>query len=183
MAQKKILVDTNTYLRLAKSIHPLLFTPFGVDECCLYVLPELNQELANSKLQNKFPWVCEDAFVENRRSFPNIGKKQRRSIQQTFGYLWDHVQTALPGPSKIDTLYVAYAIELDIPLVTDDQDMSKLAKVFESGVLPTLELLKLMLDAQHINAKTVSGLFDYWKYLSDFPANFHADRRRLFPDH
>jgi len=182
MAQTKILVDTNTYLRLAKTLHPLLFTPFGANEYCLYILPELNSELLNSKLQNKFHWVSEQSFVENRRYFPNIAKKQKKAIQETFDYLWDYVQTTLPGPSRIDTLYVAYALELETPLVTDDRDMTELAKTYEVDVMPTLDLLKLMLDSDHINLETISGLFDYWKYLSDLPANFYSDRRRLFPE-
>ncbi len=51
MAQSKILVDTNAYLRLAKTIRPLLFMPFGENEYCLYILPELNEELKSHKLQ------------------------------------------------------------------------------------------------------------------------------------
>jgi predicted nuclease of predicted toxin-antitoxin system len=41
------------------------------------------------------------------------------------------VQTELPGPSKVDTWYIAYAIELGIPVVTDDQDMTELAIAFD----------------------------------------------------
>ena len=74
MPQSKILVDTNSYLRLAKSIRPLLFVPFGDKEYCLYILSELNEELKTSKLDNKFPWTQEDEFIENRKFFPKIGK-------------------------------------------------------------------------------------------------------------
>ena len=57
MPQSKILVDTNSYLRLAQTIRPLLFLPFGDGEYCLYILPELNVELSNRRLKSKFPWV------------------------------------------------------------------------------------------------------------------------------
>lgn len=50
MTQSKILVDTNAYLRLAKTIRPLLFNPFGDNGYCLYILPELNTELTNNRL-------------------------------------------------------------------------------------------------------------------------------------
>ncbi len=181
MAQTKILIDTNTYLRLAKTIHPLLFASFGAEEYCLYILPELNRELGNRKLQTKFHWVDEQTYIENRQHFPKMGRKQTKAIHQAFDYLWAYVQTTLPGPSRIDTLYVAHALELKITLVTDDQDMTELAKAFDAEVIPTLELLKWMLDARQIDTKTLTGLFDYWKYLSDLPANFDADRRRFFP--
>ncbi len=182
MAQKKILVDTNTYLRLAQTIHPLLFTPFGSEQCCLYILPELNKELERSSLQNKFYWVAAQEYVTNRQYFPEISKKQKKSIQTTYDYLWQHVQTDLPGPSRVDTLYVAYAIELNIPVVTDDQDMTALAKDFDATVMPTLDLLKLMLDCGHIHLRKISGLFDYLKHQQDLPANFKADCQRLFPE-
>lgn len=182
MPQSKILVDTNAYLRLARTIRPLLFVPFGDNEYCLYVLPELNKELAGRKLQNKFPWVDEEEFVENRKHFPNIANKQKKSIQQTFEYVWDYVQTELPGPSKVDARYIAYALELSISVVTDDQDMTELGKAFDAQLMSTLELLKIMLNCGHTDMKTINGLVEYWKYFSDMPANFKADYQRLFSD-
>jgi len=184
MPQSKILVDTNAYLRLAQTIRPLLSMPFGDNEYCLYILPELNKELGVHKLQNNFSWVTEDEYALNRQHFPNIGKKQKKAIAQTFEFLWDHVQTELPGPSRVDALYIAYAIELDIPVVTDDRDMTKLAVVFEAKVMPSLELLKIMLDCGHTNIKTINGLCDYWRTFGsgDRPANLEADFRRLFSE-
>ena len=180
MPQSKILVDTNTYLRLAKSIHPLLTVPFGEDEYCLYILQELNIELEGRKLQSKFPWVEDKEFLENRKKFPSIGRKQKKSIENAYGYVWDHVQTELPGPSRVDAWYIAYAIELRVPIVTDDQDMTELAGVFEVQAMPTLELLKIMLDCGHTDMKTIEGIVAYWGYLSDLPGNCKSDFRRLF---
>ncbi len=180
MPQSKILVDTNVYLRLAKTITPLLFVPFGEVEYCLYILPELNTELESRKLQSQFYWINEKEYEANRKHFPAIGRKQKKSIEQTFDFLWDHVQTELPGPSKIDTLYIAYSIEMDVPVVTDDQDMIDLAKAFDAKVISTLELLKIMLDCGHTDMKTIDGICDYWRYISDLPANFKKDYKRLF---
>lgn len=180
MPQSKILVDTNSYLRLAKTIRPLLFKSFGDDEYCLYTLPELNQELGSHKLQSKFHWINEEEFADNRKHFPAIGKKQLKSIKQTFEYLWDHVQTEFLFTSKVDVLYIAYALELNVPVVTDDQDMTKLAEDFDAKVMPTLELLKIMLDCGHTNMKTIDGLCAYWRHIADMPANFKTDYKRFF---
>ena len=180
MAQSKILVDTNTYLRLAQTIRPLLFAPFGDDENCLYILPELNDELRSRKLKTKFPWMDDEEYVDNRKYFPSIGRKQDKAIQQAFDYIWDYVQ-ANPGPSKVDALYIAYAQELDIPLVTDDQDMTALAREYDVKVMSTLELLKLMLDCDHIDMNTIKSLRGYWQHMKDLPANFNSDYKRLFP--
>lgn len=180
MPQSKILVDTNVYLRLAKTIRPLLFVPFGGNEYCLYILPELNEELKSRKLQTKFYWIGEQEFADNRQRFLTISKKQKTSIQQTFEYLWEHVKTELPGPSRVDALYIAYALELNVPMVTDDQDMTALATTFDAQVMPTLELLRIMLDCGHTDMKTIEGLCDYWRYISDLPANFKGDYDRFF---
>ena len=181
MPQSKILVDTNAYLRLAKTIRPLLFMPFGDSEYCLYILPELNDELSHHRLVTKFPWVDEAEYRENRQYFLNVGRKQRKVIQETFKYIWDYVETDLPGPSRVDALYIAYAIELNIPIVTDDQDMIELAKTFDVQMIPTLKLLKIMLNCGHTDIKTIRSLVEYWRYIGDRPANLEADFARLFP--
>ncbi len=180
MPQSKILVDTNAYLRLAKTIRPLLFVIFGENEYCLYILPELNRELESRKLQSNYPWVNEKEYEDNRKHFPQLNSAQKASIKQNFDYIWDYVQTDLPGPSRVDALYIAYALELNVPVVTDDQDMTELAKAFDALVMPTLELLKIMQDCGHVDIKTIDALVAYWKYFSDMPANFNADYRRFF---
>ncbi len=82
----------------------------------------------------------------------------------------------------MDVTYIAYAIELEIPVVTDDQDMTAMAEVFDVNTMSTLALLRIMLDCQHVTRQTVGSLFEYWRHITDLPANFTADRRRLFPD-
>lgn len=180
MAHSNILVDTNAYLRLAKTIRPLLFVTFGEKEYCLYIIPELNKELKSRKLQSNYPWVNEKEYEDNRKHFPRLSASQNTSVKQTFDYIWDYVQTDLPGPSRVDALYIAYSLELNVPVVTDDQDMTELAKTFDAPVMPTLELLKIMLDCGHVDMKTIAGLVEYWKYFSDMPANFNTDYKRLF---
>ena len=55
MAQKKIIVDSNSYFRLAQNIHPLLCQPFGNDQLTLYIHADLNNEFRRSpRLKNKF---------------------------------------------------------------------------------------------------------------------------------
>ena len=108
--------------------------------------------------------------VASSRLLAALSKKQRKEIDITFSYVWGYVQTDLPGPSMVDALYISYAIELDIPVVTDDQDMTALAHVFEAKVMPTLELLKIMLDCGHSDIKTIDELVDYWRHIGDRPA-------------
>ena len=82
MPQRKLLLDTNAYLRLARSVHPLLFIEFGEDQTCLYLIEEFEQEFARSRrLRGKFPWVDAPEYQENRGVRLQIGRKERRAIQ------------------------------------------------------------------------------------------------------
>ena len=94
MSQSKVLVDTNSYLRLARSIHPLLFQTFGNEEYCLYVLPDLD----------------------------------------------------------------------------DDSDMLAVAAEFGIKTLKTLDLMKLMVDSDHIDMTKVREVISYWRYWGDMPS-------------
>lgn len=75
---------------------------------------------------------------------------------------------------------LACAIGLVIPVVADDQDMAALAEVFGDKAIATLELLRYMLDSGHTDMKAIDGLCDYWCHISDRPANFESDYKRLF---
>ena len=181
MAQHKILVDSNSYFRLANSIHPLLFQPFGDDQHCLYVLPELDDEYEREpRLQRKFPWVNDPLYRDNRRAGLQLSRQEKRNRTTVEEFLWDHVQTTLPGPSRIDVRILSYGYVQELPVVTDDMDMKALAEVFGIRTMLTLELLKLMLDCEHIELSKVREIVSYWSYIGDRPANFAKDYKRLF---
>jgi predicted nucleic acid-binding protein len=182
MSQSKILVDTNSYLRLAQSIKPLLFVQFGKDNYCLYVIPELNTELERKHLKNKFPWVDDVEFKTDRQRYPSLSKKQKQSIINNFEFIWDYVEAELPGPSRVDAMYIAYAIEMDVHVITDDEDMIQLAKAFDAKHMRTLELLKLMLDAGHIDMTKIRSIVSYWRHIKDTPGQLTKLYRKLFKD-
>lgn len=103
MAQAKILLDSNSYFRLAKSIRPLLFHEFGRKSYCLYVLPELQDEYDRQpRLKIKFPWVDDPEFSSNRSKRLTLSRKQSKEILTVFDFIWDHVMSTLPGPSRVD---------------------------------------------------------------------------------
>lgn len=181
MAQSKILLDSNSYFRLAKSIHPLLFQSFGTENHTLYVLPELEREYAKEpRLQSKFPWVNDAEYRNNRSKQLNLSKQQQKERDTAYEIMWDHVLSELPGPSRVDVTILSYAYVLGIPVVTDDDDMIRLADAFDITVWKTLDLLKLMLDCNFIDMEKVRGVVAYWSYVGDRPKDFPADYRRLF---
>ncbi|MGB0723314.1 MAG: DNA-binding protein [Gammaproteobacteria bacterium] len=181
MAQLKILLDTNSYFRLAKSVHPLLGEPFGDENYCLYVLPEVDLELRRQpRLQSKFPWAGDEEFAEPRRKKPGMSRPQARERKVVYDFLWDHVQNELPGPSPVDCTVLSYASVLGIEVVTDDKDMRELADAFGIATLSTLQLVKRMLDCGHIGMGEVRRIAAYWSYQDDRPRNYAKDYRRLF---
>lgn len=182
MAQTKILLDSNSYFRLAKSIHPLLFRPFGDDDACLYVTKELDDEYHRSRrLQTKFPWVDDPEFSNNRNQRLRLSKRQRGTeLPTTKEFLWDHARDEGLGVSEVDVIILAYGYVLGVPVVTDDGDMCMLAGAFGIRVLSTLALLRRMLDAEHVDMAKIRQIVGFWAYEKDLPRNFIVDYRRLF---
>jgi hypothetical protein len=179
MVQKKILLDSNVYFRLAYNIHPLLFVEFGDENYCLYVIDELVYELKNNpRLKNKFDWVMLKKFVENRKHPINIGSSQREEIERAFDLMWGASKHT--GVSEIDVKAVATAYILKIKLISDDAGVQELAKEYEVICLSTLEILKLMFDNDHIDMEKVRQTVTYCQYDNDFPHKFTEEYKALF---
>lgn len=181
MPQSKIILDSNSYFRLAKNILPLLDIEFGDVNYCLYVLKELDDEHArNPRLRSVFSWVDEDEYVENRKKRLTLSKKQRREIQITIDILKQHKLDNALGVSHIDIIGLSTAYVLNIPVVTDDGDMIGLAGTFSIQILKTQDLMYLMVNCGHIDMAKVRQIAGWWTYMRDKPLNFRADYIRLF---
>ncbi len=180
MGQSKILLDSNTYFRLAKDIHPLLDTTFGTENYCLYVLKELDGEFYRSRrLQSKFAWVEDEEFRSNRKKRLTISRKDKNAIRLAVEFIQREGIDQGFGISQVDSLCLAYGHVLSLPVITDDVEMLQVGSDFSIGVMTTLELLRLMLDSGHIDEENVRRIATYWIYLGDTPANFRADFVRL----
>ncbi len=180
MKQKKILLDTNSYLRLAKSIFPLLATPFGASKYTLYIHKELNNELKrSSRLQNKFSWINDKDYLKNRKALA-IPKHLQKDIELAYDHIWNYQNEEGKSLSREDIYCIATALICQIPLITDDQGMLEVAKEFRVKSFPTLYLMKLMLENKYIELKKIEEIIEYWKYLNDIPANFKRDFIHFF---
>lgn len=183
MAQSKVLLDSNAYFRLARSIHPLLFMEFGHQRYCLYVINELDEEFErNPRLRSKFYWVRENKYVENRKFELTISRKEKNLIKQAYDFIKNHAIGEDYGTSSIDIRAVATAYVLSIPLVTDDSDMLLLAQDYNVETWKTLDLLKIMFDLGHIDFEKIREIASYLKYEEDLPKDFKRDYFRLFQE-
>lgn len=182
MAQTKILLDSNSYFRLAQNIHPLLFETFGGNDYTLYVHSDLMTEFKrSSRLQNKFHWVDEPEYIENRKRPLRLGAKTKKAINNTFEYMWEHVKDDGLGPSKVDIKILATAAELEVQVVTDDGDMIEFAEMYAIPHMRTIELMKLMLDEGHIDMALIRRIVAQWIYDNDTPfKGFEGGYSELF---
>ncbi|MBE1426747.1 putative nuclease of putative toxin-antitoxin system [Desulfomicrobium macestii] len=183
MAQSKILVDTNIYLRFAQSIHPLLFRPFCPDEFTLYITHCFQREYDRQpRLREKFCWVNEDMYSENRSQRINISSSQQNEAALAIGYISDYSLAQSLGVQDVDIDILAHALALDVPVVTDDRDMTLLANVFSIEVWNSLQLMKAMLDCNHVSQKDIDALVNYMEYMEDLPwRRYVQDYARMFP--
>lgn len=93
MARKAIiLLDSNAYLRIADSLHPLLGESFGEQGYVLYLIPEFEREFNKSqRLKNKFGWVNQRDYIENRKHLIRRTRAQAKQIDLAYSYLDDRV--------------------------------------------------------------------------------------------
>ena len=182
MAQSKLLVDSNSYFRLAQNIHPLLSTPFGKEQYTLYPHEDLTFELARSpRLKTKFHWFMEAGYVENRKRKLQLGKKDRAAIQDNFDHIWGYIQDQQLNPLEVDTRILAAALQLEIPVITDDRDMREVADIFEISCISSMELMKMMLDANHIDIERIRQVAAQWRYENEWPyGGWEKEYSKLF---
>ena len=172
---RQIIVDSNSYFRLAQNINPFLCQTFGAEQYTLYMHADLTEEIQFSpRLKYRFDWVHQKPYRENRGRSISLSKEQKKEIEATYEYLWDHVKEEFldqrgKGPSPIDVKIVATALVLDISLVTDDQDMIELAKTYDAKQMTSIALMKLMLDCGHIDDEKINQVVEQWLYDKDTP--------------
>ncbi len=183
MAQRKILLDTCSYLRLAETLHPLLGVEFGQDRSCLYVIKEFQGEYdGQPRLQRKYPSLADDEYRENRKKKIVLSKKELSQITHVVETFDDFAFDNELSPSPVDLKALATAYLNKIELVTDDTDLAAVAAEFGVPVMRTMQLLKFMLDTGHIALEKVRSCIEYMQYLPDKPAYFAQDQLQYFPE-
>lgn len=183
MPSCNIIVDSCSYFRLAQSIRPLLKISFGREKHCLGVIEELDKEYEkNPTLKNKFFWVSQREFSENRKDCFSPTKIQRSEINHAFFFIREFARGNQFGVSEVDIIGLAYAYVLKIPVVTDDSDMLEVAREFEIKTYNTLELMKLMVNSGLMKMKQIRAIVAYWVYQNDTPKSFRKDFKRIFSE-
>lgn len=119
--ERRFLLDTNAYLRLADSFHPLIRTVFGKPPCSLRVIPEANQELKrNPRLAGKFHWASSEGYVADRRKRFRLDEPKREEVRRNYEFIRETAFDLGLPTSPIDMRCLAYALVLGSVVVTDD---------------------------------------------------------------
>ena len=131
MSPARMLLDTCAYLRLARSIHPLLGVKFGAERYCLYVIEDFQAEFdKQTRLQTKFSWINQPEYVENRSKCLQVSHKERKQAKLAYDVILAFADSAKLGISLVDARAVALAYIVKLPLITDDTDVQKACKEF-----------------------------------------------------
>jgi len=179
----RILLDTNSYLRLAEQLHPLLLTTIpGNEGGELWILGELYKELqSSSRLRNQFSWTFLPEFVENRKTCRwRLRKDQREQIESVTDFALKYSREIGNGASPFDIRCLAFGSVLDCPVVTDDKDMRRLGEALEITVMGTIELLGIMVRSGHCNLQQARNLIRYWIAIDDLPPDHREAFRAQF---
>lgn len=180
---EKILLDSNAYFRMADNLYPLLKRIYGLStKWRLYILGGTVHEYQySSRLRSKFRWVNNEKHIEDRKHGQiRLSDDQKKSIADTKDFMRQTCREECLGCSPFDIECLATAFELRCVLVSDDNDLIKLADLYDHPVLSTLELIQKMLLEHCITITDVRSIVVMWTYDNDLPGRFHSEYVKLF---
>lgn len=164
------LLDTNTYLRLAKRIRPLLGVEFGQKRYVLTVLKDVEDEVRRSRtLRFKFPWFDNEDFGDERDAARvRLKADERLLLDNTQSVMRGHVLSEVDRyttggrqpPSDTDCRVLAFGQVREAIVVTDDLGMHLLAEDFEIPIWHGWQLLAKMKTAKVVNNDLVKEIFE-----------------------
>ncbi len=155
--ERLFLLDTNAYLRVADSFHPLIATIFGSPPCKLRVVPDLDRELKrNPRLATKFHWASLESYSQDRSHYLRVSQERHREIEMNLEYVRETAQDLGLSTSPVDNFCLAYALAFEAVVITDDRPMASLAAEFDLPVIGIIDLLKLMYDEGRANLQEIS---------------------------
>ncbi len=165
-----VLLDTNTYLRLAKRIRPLLGVKFGQKDYVLTVLKDVEDEVRRSRtLRFRFPWFDDEAFGTERDAAQiRLSTAEKAALDNARSVLRGHVLSDVDRyttggrhpPSDTDCRVLAFGQIREAIVVTDDLGMHSLADDFELPIWHGWELLSKMKAAKKVDNDLIRDIYD-----------------------
>lgn len=186
----EVLLDTNTYLRLAKRLRPAVGRQFGQVPYVLVILKAVEEEVHRSpKLKFHNPWFDEPDFVQER-----LAKQKRLSNEDKSAMIL--VQDVLQGmvymevdkytsygrspPGATDCWLLAYAQVKNAVVVTDDLGMHTLAGEAGLKVWHGFELLAKLKTAKAVDAALIREIYDALERNGDITETWRQAKHKEF---
>ena len=189
----QVLLDTNTYLRLAKRIRPAVGRVFGQVPYVLVILKQVEDEVHRSaRLQYLNPWFDEPEFAAERKAkqtrLSDVEKQEIKLVQEV---LQGTVQldiakytTGRSPPGATDCWLLAYAQVKGSIVATDDLGMHTLASDFDLKVWHGFELLAKLKTAKVVDNDLVREIYDALERNNDMTVTWrnakHSDFAKIF---
>lgn len=185
-----VLLDTNTYLRLAKRIRPFLGVKFGQKDYVLTVLKDVEDEVHRSRiLASKFPW-----FDEHEHAVERVAKRVRLTAEEKAslanfqsvlrGHVLSEVDRYTTGrrqpPSDTDCRVLAFGLVRQAVVATDDLGMHLLAQDFEIPIWHGWDLLAKLRSAKVIDNDLVREIYVALERNGDLPHSWIDAKRKVF---
>lgn len=185
----QVLLDTNTYLRLAKRIRPAVGREFGQVPYVLVILKAVEDEVYRSaRLRFLNPWFDEPEFVQERlakQTRLNAAEKQDLKLVQDV--LLGTVQldvakytTGRSPPGATDCWLLAYGQVKGAIVVTDDLGMHTLAADAGLKVWHGFELLAKLRTAKIVDNDLVRQIYDALERNNDMTDTWREAKHREF---
>lgn len=189
-----VLLDTNTYLRLAKRIRPMLGVSFGQKNYVLTVLKVVETEVRrNPRLSFKHPWFdLEDFSRERDAAHICLTAAEKIALENAQGILLGFVRLDLDKyitggrspPSPTDCRILAFGQIRSAIVVTDDLGMHLLAADFEIPIWHGWQLLSKMKAAKLISNDLIRDIYDALERNGDLTVTWinakHKEFQRIF---
>lgn len=186
----EVLLDTNTYLRLAKRIRPAVGRQFGQVPYVVVILKAVEDEVHRSpRLKFHNPWFDEPEFAQER-----LAKQKRLSADDKSAMTL--VQDVLLGmvqmevdkytshgrhpPGATDCWLLAYAQVKNAVVVTDDLGMHTLASEAGLKVWHGFELLAKLKTARVVDNELIREIYDALERNGDMTETWRQAKHREF---
>lgn len=186
----EILLDTNTYLRLAKRIRPAVGRQIGQVPYVLVVLKVVEDEVhRNRKLQFKNPWFDEPEFAQERMAKQTrLSAAEKQAMTLVQGVLMGTVQLAIDRytshgrspPGATDCWLLAYGQVKDAIVATDDLGMHTLALEAGLKVWHGFELLAKLRSAKVVDNDLVREIYDALERNGDMTETWRSAKNTEF---
>lgn len=185
-----VLLDTNSYLRLAKRVRPAVGVKFGIKEYVLTVHKTTEDEVhRNPRLRSKFPWF-DDADYANERLYKQVRLSPQEHVSvdaaKSVLHRWvlDDPVRFMTGmrspPSETDCFLLGLGQVKPAIVVTDDLGMHLLADDFNLTIWHGHELLRKLQAAKVVDKELIRQIYEALEANRDLPATWFEAKHTVF---